>query len=289
MTEGNGRLHGQTVLITGATSGIGEVAAHQLAGMGARVVIVARSPEKGAQTMASIQKTTGSQAVELLLADLSAQADIRRLAAEFKAGHDRLDVLVNNAGVFNLSRELSRDGIEMTWATNHLNYFLLTNLLLDVLKASAPARIVNVSSDAHRGGSIRFDDLGGAEKYSSWQAYSQSKLANVLFSYELARRLTGSGVTVNALHPGFVRTNFARNNGRFSRLLVPIFQLAAISPEKGAETMVYLASSPEVAGVSGSYFDKKKAVRSAEASYDEAVARQLWEASAQMVGLETAV
>ena len=138
-------------------------------------------------------------------------------------------------------------------------------------------------------GTIRFDDLDGAEKYSSWQAYSQSKLANVLFSYELARRLTGSGVTVNALHPGFVRTNFARNNGRFSRLLVPIFQLAAISPEKGAETMVYLASSPEVAGVSGSYFDKKKAVRSAEASYDEAVARQLWEVSAQMVGLETAV
>lgn len=284
MTLENGRLHGQTILITGATSGIGQVAARQLAGQGAQVVIVARNAVKGAETVRAIKETTGNDAVSLLMGDLSVQADVRHVAAEFRAAHNRLDVLINNAGAFFLNREVSQDGIEMTWATNHLNYFLLTNLLLDMLQASAPARIVNVSSGAHVGGRINFDDLGLAAKYSSWAAYSQSKLANVLFTYELARRLAGTGVTATVLHPGFVRTNFARNNGRVSRLLVPFFQLFAISPEKGAETIVYLASSPEVAGVTGQYFANKKPVRSAPLSHDEAIARRLWDESLKMTG-----
>ncbi len=283
MTE-NGRLQNKIVMVTGATSGIGEVTAHNVAAMGATLIIVARNPDKAAATQASIQQQTGNQP-EILLADLSMQAQIRQLATTFQAKYDRLDVLVNNAGVFNLSREESADGFEMTWATNHLNYFLLTNLLLDSLKASSAGRVVNVASDAHKGGEIFFDDPNLTENFSSWKAYSQSKLANVMFSYELARQLEGTTITTNALHPGFVRTGFARNNGLLGRLLMPIVGLAAISSEKGAETMTYLASSPEVEGVSGTYFDKKKVIPSAKQSYDEAAQKRLWEMSAEMVGL----
>ena len=280
----NGRLQNKIIMVTGATSGIGEATAHNLAAMDATLIIVARNADKAAATQASIQQQTGSQP-HVLLADLSEQAQIRQLVAHFQAKFDRLDVLVNNAGIFNLNREESVDGFEMTWATNHLNYFLLTNLLLDSLKASEAARIVNVSSGAHQGGKIYFDDPNLTENFSSWKAYSQSKLANVMFTYQLAQRLEGTGISANALHPGFVRSGFARNNGWFARLLMPIVGLAAISPEKGAETMTYLASSAEVADVSGKYFDKKKAVASSELSYDTAAQKRLWEMSAEMVGL----
>ena len=280
----NGRLQDKIIMITGATSGIGEVTAHNLAAMGATLIIVARNETKAKATQTSIQQQTGNQP-DILLADLSVQAQIRQLAASFQEKYDRLDVLVNNAGAFILNREESADGFEMTWATNHLNYFLLTNLLLDSLKASDTARIVNVASDAHTGGEIHFDDPNLANNYGSWKAYSQSKLANIMFTYQLARHLEGAQITTNALHPGFVRTGFAKNNGWLSRLLVPIIQLGAISEEKGAETMTYLASSPEVAGVSGKYFEKKTAVSSSAISYDEAAQKRLWEISADMVGL----
>jgi NAD(P)-dependent dehydrogenase (short-subunit alcohol dehydrogenase family) len=280
----NGRLQNKIIMVTGATSGIGEATAHALAAMGATLIMVARNAEKAAATQTSIAQQTGNQP-HILLADLSVQAQIRQLAADFQANFGHLDVLVNNAGIFNLNYEQSADGFEMTWATNHLNYFLLTNLLLDSLKESEAARIVNVSSGAHVGGEIYFDDPNMTENFSSWKAYSQSKLANVMFTYQLARQLEGTGITANALHPGFVRSGFARNNGWLGRLIMPIVGLAAISPEKGAQTMIYLASAEEMAGVSGKYFDKKKAVSSSELSYDTAAQKRLWEMSAEMVGL----
>jgi NAD(P)-dependent dehydrogenase (short-subunit alcohol dehydrogenase family) len=220
-----------------------------------------------------------------MLADLSVQAQVRRLAQEFKRRYSRLDVLINNAGGFFMKRQLSADGIEMTFALNYLSVFLLTSLLLDTLKASAPARIVNISSDAHRRARINFEDLELERKYSGFGAYGQSKLAVALFTYELARRLEGTQVTVNALHPGFVATNLGRNNGWRIKLFAPLVKLMALSPEEGAETSIYLASSSEVAGITGKYFDKKKAVRSSLASYDETAARRLWEISAEMTGL----
>lgn len=280
----NGRLQNKIVMVTGATSGIGEVAAHNLAKMGASLIIVARNEEKAKATQASIQQQTGNQP-HILIADLSAQSQIRQVVEDFQEKYDHLDVLVNNAGAFNLSRTESVDGFEMTWATNHLNYFLLTNLLLDSLKTSDKARIVNVASDAHKGGEIFFNDPNLTDDFGSWKAYSQSKLANIMFTYQLARRLEDTQVTANSLHPGFVRTGFAKNNGWFSRLVMPIVGLAAISPEKGAETMTYLASSPDVEGISGKYFDKKKAVSSSDNSYDEAAQKRLWDISAEMVNL----
>jgi NAD(P)-dependent dehydrogenase (short-subunit alcohol dehydrogenase family) len=213
------------------------------------------------------------------------QAEVRKLADAFRERYQRLDVLVNNAGAIFMSRQVSRDGLEMTFALNHLGYFLLTNLLLDLLIASAPARVVNVSSGAHLGGKINFADLQLERSYTGFGAYSQSKLANVLFTYELARRLQGTGVTVNALHPGFVATNFGRSNGG---LFDPLFRLiqrfGALTPEKGAETTVYLAVSPEVEGVTGKYFANCKPAASSALSNDETTARRLWEVSEQLTG-----
>jgi retinol dehydrogenase 12 len=286
MSEETINLTGKVCLVTGATSGIGEVTAEALAKMGARVVILSRNPERCASTTQRIRSASGNPAVDFLVADLSSQADIRRMAAEFHQRYDRLDVLVNNAGGFFLKRQESPDGIELTFALNHLNYFLLTNLLLDLLKASAPARIVNVSSGAHNGGKIDFEDLQGTRSYGGWKAYSQSKLANVLFTYELARRLNGAQVTVNALHPGFVATGFAKNNGWIASVGLSVVHLFARKPEEGARTVIYLASSPDVAGVTGKYFHDEKSVPSDSASYDEETARKLWQISAQMVGLE---
>jgi retinol dehydrogenase 12 len=277
-------MHGKVCLVTGATSGIGMVTAEALARQGATTILVARNPERGAVTVERIRQATGNPQVEMLLADLSAQADVRRLAHEFQSRYPRLDVLVNNAGALFSRRTVSADGIEMTWALNHLAYVLLTTLLLDTLRASAPARIVSVSSDAHRHARIRFDDLQGQPRYGGWRAYAQSKLANVLFTYELARRLAGTGVTANAVHPGFVATNF----GRQSRgLTAPLFRalqgVVAMSPEQGAETIIYLATSPEVEGVTGQYFVKRRAVRSSDVSYDVQAAQRLWEVSAELV------
>lgn len=285
MAEQSGGMSGKTVLITGATSGIGEVAARELAAKGAKVVLVGRSAAKCEATAAMIRQATGNPAVEFLVADLSSQAEVRRLAAEIKTRYPRIDVLVNNAGAMISPRRESADGIEMTWALNHLGYFLLTDLLLDTLKASAPSRVVSVASDAHRMASgIDWDDVEGKKSYSAWRAYSQSKLANVLFTRELARRLEGSGVTANCLHPGFVATNFAAGRGLTFRIFQVGAKLFAITPEEGAKTTVYLASSPEVEGASGGYYSKCKLVTPTAAARDDEAARRLWDLSEAMVG-----
>jgi len=278
-------MQGKICLVTGATSGIGLVTAQALAHQGATVVLVGRNPERGAATISRIQQETGNPRVECLIADLSAQAQVRQLAGEFQRRFPRLDVLMNNAGAFFSRRGLSVDGLEMTLALNHLASFLLTQLLLDTLKASASARIVNVSSDAHRGAQFDFADPQGAHRYRGWRAYSQSKLANLLFTYELARRLAGTGITTNAVHPGFVATGFGHNNRGLYALCIRVAQLTALSPAQGAETLIYLATSPEVEGVTGTYFVKKRPVESAMASYDQATAQRLWQLSAELTGL----
>ncbi len=277
-------------LVTGATAGIGEVTALKLAEMGATVIGVGRNPEKCEATATRIRTETGNPNVEFLIADLSSQAQIRSLADTFHQKYDRLDVLVNNAGAFFFDRQLSEDGIEKTFALNHLGYFLLTNLLLDLLKPSAPSRIVSVSSSAHYSGTINLDDLSMEHQFGGWKAYGNSKLANVMFTHELARRLEGTGVTATVLHPGWVATEFAHNNLRGLLLFFrPIYRLiqrfSAITPEEGAETMIYLASSPDVEGVTGKFFDKCQEKESAEESYDVEKAKKLWEISEKMVGI----
>lgn len=277
-------MQGKVCLITGATAGIGEVTALELARRGATVVGIGRNAEKCRRVAEHIRYETVNPDVEFLVADLSSLSETRRVAEEFLARYSRLNVLVNNAGAYFSKFEESADGIEMTMALNFLSPFLLTHRLLDRLKASAPARIVNVSSNAHQMAGIRFDDLEGRRHFGGWTAYSQSKLGNILFTYELARRLEGTGVTVNALHPGFVATNFGHNNGGLIGRGTQIVQkLVAISPEKGAQTQIYLASSPEVATVSGKYFVKSKPAASSRASYDPTTAKRLWEWAEQMV------
>ncbi len=285
MTAQNSHMRGKTCIVTGATSGIGLVTAQSLARQGANTVVVGRNREKGAATVDRIRQETGNDAVEFMLADLSVQAQVRQLAQEIQARYPRLDVLVNNVGAFFFRRQLSADGIEMTLALNYLNVFLLTNLLLDTLQASAPSRVVNVASESHRNAQIDFDDLQGERKYSGMGAYGQSKLALVLFTYELARRVDPAQITVNALHPGFVATNIGQNNGWLFKLFKPMLKLVAVSPEKGAQTSIYLASSSGVEGVTGEYFENKTAVPSSPASYDENTARRLWRISVKMTGL----
>ncbi len=282
-------LTGKIALVTGATAGIGLITAEALARMGATVVIVSRSEEKCRNVVAQIQANTGNTRVEYIAGDLSAMAQVRAVAAEFLRRYDRLHILVNNAGAFINDRQVSADGYEMTFALNHLNYFYLTQLLQDTLIASAPARIVNVSSDAHRGGKINFDDLMSEKSYSGFGVYSMTKLANVLFTNELAQRLEGSGVTANSLHPGFVATNFGKNNGGIVGLFMPVVQLFAINPEKGAETSIHLAASPDVEGVTGKYFTKKMPVQPAKAALDVAVQRRLWEVSETLIAQTEAV
>lgn len=283
-------MDGKVVLITGATNGIGKVTALELAKKGARVVIVGRNAAKTEATAGEMRSASGDAQVDFFVADLSSQAEVRRLAEEFQHKYPRLDVLINNAGMYFAQRGETVDGFERTFALNHLAYFLLTNLLLDTLKASAPARIVNVSSAAHNTGPLNFDDLQNREYgMAGYRAYGQSKLANLLFTYELARRLRGTGVTANALHPGAVNTGFGKNNRGLVKLAMGLVSRFELSPEKGAQTSIYLASSPEVEGVSGQYFDQCKPVRSSPASYDEEAQKRLWEISAQMTGLsETA-
>jgi retinol dehydrogenase 12 len=287
MTDATASMGGKTVLVTGATAGIGEVTARELARKGARVVLVGRSASKCEATAAMIRRATGSPDVETLVADLSSQADVRKVAGEFLDRHDRLDVLVNNAGAMFTKRRESVDGIEMTFALNHLGYFLLTNLLLDTLKGSSPSRVVSVASDAHRFVSkVDFDDPRGAKKYGGWHAYSQSKLANILFTAELARRLSGTGVTANCLHPGFVASNFTEGNGAMGWMMRRLAGLVAIPVDEGAKTSIYLASSPEVEGITGKYFARVKSAEPTRAAQDQAAAARLWALSEDLTGLK---
>jgi retinol dehydrogenase 12 len=290
MTNGNGPMKGKTCLVTGATSGIGEITARELARMGARVIVLGRSSERCAATLERIRSQTGTTAVESMVADLSSQAGVRQLAEQVRQSCDHLDVLVNNAGGMFLDRRESVDGIELTLALNHLSYFLLTQELLPLLKVKPPARIVNVASEAHEGGTITFDDIQRRRNYSGWKAYQQSKLANVLFTYELARRLEGTGVTANVLHPGFVRTNFFKDFPGWRGVVVKFAaSLIAITPEEGAKTTIYLASSPEVEGVTGQYFVKSRPATSNKESHDRAVAERLWRVSEELTGQAAAV
>jgi NAD(P)-dependent dehydrogenase (short-subunit alcohol dehydrogenase family) len=281
-------MKGKVCLVTGGTSGIGQVTAKELARQGATVVIVGRNRQKCEDTVSQIRQQTGNPAVEYVVGDLSSLAGIRGVANEFRQKHTRLDVLVNNAAGIFMDRRESVDGIEMNLALNHLAYFLLTNLLLDSLKSSAPARVVNVSSEAHRHMVLDFDDLQGKKSYRGFRAYSKSKLANLLFTFELARRLEGTGVTVNALHPGFVASNIFAGNGRVGWVVRQIASAIALSPEAGAQTSLYLATSPEVEGVTGQYFAKQRSVASSPASHDDAAARRLWAVSEEMTGLAAA-
>ena len=276
-------LTDKVCLVTGATGGIGLITAQALAAQGASVVLVSRSTARCAEAVARIKAQTGSDRLSFIAGDLSSMAQVRAVAERFLAQHERLDVLVNNAGAVFATRQVSADGYEMTLALNHLNYFYLTQLLQDRLLASAPARIINVSSDAHKFAAMDFDDLMAERQYRAFSVYGMSKLANVMFTYELARRLEGSGVTANALHPGFVASNFGRSNGGVWGMLMPLVQLLAISPQRGAETSIYLASSPALEDVTGQYFDKQRPAKSSPASYDVAAQRRLWEISEQLV------
>ena len=280
-------MDGKRVLITGATAGIGRITARALAKAGADIILVGRNPAKGRDAVAEIARQAGGDRALFIQADLSVQAEVRGLADAVAGRWDRLDVLINNAGAMFAQRQESADGIEMTLAVNHLAYYLLTRRLFERLRAAAPARIVNVASGAHRRGRVRLGDLQSRRRYRGFQVYSDSKLLNLLFTYELARRLDGSGVTANCLHPGFVATDIGTAHGVVPGLVwALITRVAAISPEDGAKTSLHLAGSPAVAGVTGTYFDKCHAVRSSPASYDRDAARRLWDVSAELTGLD---
>jgi NAD(P)-dependent dehydrogenase (short-subunit alcohol dehydrogenase family) len=277
-------MQGKTALITGANQGIGKASALALGKMGAKLILVCRNAEKARAAVLDLERD-GVKNVELIVGDVSSQAEIRRIAAEVKTRHDRLDVLLNNAGVLVTSRRTTVDGIEETFAVNHLGYFLLTSLLLDLLVLSAPARIVNVSSEAHRTAKMHWDDLEFESGYSQFAAYGQSKLCNILFTRELARRLDGKGVTVNALHPGVVASGFGQTDGGLMSFFIRLAHPFMIGPEKGARTQVWLASSPDVEGISGKYFDKCAEREPNRAARDDAGAKKLWAISEEMTHL----
>jgi len=279
-------MAGKSVLVTGGTGGIGRATAIGLAALGARVGITGRDPARTEAAAASIRAAPGRPAVDAFIADMSVQAGVRRLAAQVLDTYPRLDVLVNNVGGFWAHRHVTADGLEHTFALNHLAPFLLTSLLLDRLTASAPARIVTVSSGAHARGRIDFDDLQGEQNYSGQRAYSQSKLASVMFTYELARRLEGTGVTATVLHPGVVRTSFgAEDQAAYMAVMIRVARLVMKTPAKGASTPIYLASSPEVEGITGRYYADRKPKTSSKASYNTTAAVRLWQASVDLAGL----
>lgn len=281
-------MQGKTVMVTGASTGIGKATAVGIARLGASLVLVCRSEEKARAAVEEIKAKSGNPDVSVLLADLSSQQSIRALAEEYRTSGRPLHVLVNNAGAIVMERRVTVDGIESTFAVNHLGYFLLTQLLLDVLKKSAPARIVNVASEAHRSGRFDWDDLQHERGYRGFRAYGDSKLANICFTYELSRRLASSGVTVNCLHPGVVASNFGQGDGtRWMKWAVKIVKPFFISTEQGAATSIWLATSPEVEGVTGKYFSKCREKRSSGRSYDEAAQTRLWNVSEKLTGLAT--
>ena len=271
-------------LVTGANSGIGKATALGLARLGGTIVLACRSATRGEAARQDIVRDSGNSKVYLEIVDLASEDSTRSFAEEFQRKYPRLDVLINNAGVYTPHRELTPDGLERTFEVNYLSGFLLTHLLLDLLKKSAPSRIVNVSSSAHSGGTIHFDDLQGEQRYGGFGAYGQSKLAQILFTQELARRLQGTGVTVNACHPGVIRTNLGMGG---TSTVVRFVRMFFKSPEKGAETPIYLSVSPEVAGVTGKYFANKHLREPSRAAQDRDVARRLFDVSAELAHLST--
>jgi retinol dehydrogenase 12 len=278
-------MQGKVVVITGGTSGIGQVAAEKLAAMGARVVLVARNKARGEQTLARLRSAAPATAHSVHYADLSRLSEMKRVGAQIAAAEPHIDLLINNAGAMFSQRHVTEDGLEMTFAVNHMSYFVLTLALWNNVVASAPARIVNTSSHAHFRAHIDFDDLQSERDYKGFQVYGRSKLANILFTRELARRLRGTGVTANCLHPGFVATRIGDESGGKLAPLVRVLKLFAISPEKGAETLVYLASSDQAAKFSGAYFFRSEMMSPSVAARDDDAARRLWAESERLAGL----
>ena len=275
-------MQGKVVVVTGGTSGIGQVAAERLAAQGARLVLVARNPARAGATLARLRALGPNLAHRAHHADLSRLAEMKRVGAEVAAAEPRIDVLINNAGALYAYRQVTADGLERTFATNHLAYFVVTEALRDLLTAAAPARVVNTASGAHKGESLDFADLQFANGYDARTAYGRTKLANILFTRELARRLAGSGVTANCLHPGFVATRFGNESGGWLSYAIRVAKLFAISEQQGAETLTYLASSPDVAGISGEYFYQCRVRTPSPQAQDDASARRLWEETAKI-------
>ena len=279
-------MKGKTVVITGGTSGIGEVAALELAQMGARIVLVAREKSRAEATLARLRKRGPELAHTAHYADLTRLAEMKRVAAQIAAVEPRIDVLINNAGAMFGARRITQDGIERTFALNHMAYFVMTEGLCARLAGAGDARIVNTASDAHRGATLDLSDLQSEQGSGAMQAYGRSKLCNILFTRELARRLQGSGITANCLHPGFVATRFGDQSGGLISHMIWLAKFLAISPAEGARTIVHLASSPEVAGISGKYFYKCRATTPSPAAQDDQAASLLWERSAQLAGIQ---
>lgn len=285
--EISNKMKNKTVIITGANVGIGYVTALEIAKLGATVVMVCRNIDKGEKARQALIEKSRNQSIYLKIADLSSQKDIRKVAAEIKNEYPVIDVLVNNAGAIIPQRLLSVDGIEMTWATNHLGYFLLTNLLIDNLKAATSARIVNVASQGSWLGTIDWDDINLTKKYDSMKAYCQSKLANILFTNELAERLKNTKVTANAVHPGAVASNFGQNMNGFIGWVFKFFSWSMKTPKEGAETSVWLAVSPQIEGVTGKYFSDKKAIKAKPIASSPQACQRLWKLSEEMTNLQS--
>ena len=279
-------MTGKVVVITGGTSGIGWVAAERFVGMGARVVLVARDRARGETAMARLRERASDLEHTVHYGDLSRIAEMKRVAEEIGATEPRVDVLINNAGALFGSRRVTEDGLERTFALNHVAYFVLTHALRRRLEAAAPARVVNVASDAHHGARLDFQDLQSASRYRGFAAYGRSKLCNILYTRELARRWAGRGITVNSLHPGFVATRFGDESGGPSSYGIRLAKLFAISPERGADTIVYLASSDAVAGITGGYFYKRRPATPSPEAQDDKAAGRLWQETARMTGFE---
>lgn len=281
-------MQGKTIVVTGGTSGIGEVAAVTLAGMGARIILVARNKRRGEATLARLEQQAPGLGHQIRYADLAQLAEMKRVAAEIAAAEPRIDILINNAGAMFANRQVTKDGFEKTFATDHLSYFVLTAGLRQRLLAAAPARIINTASHAHKTAQFDIGDLQTTKNYTSFQAYSLAKLANILFTRELARRVEGTGVTVNCLHPGFVATRFGDEAGGLIGHVIGLAKVLAISPEEGAKTIIYLATSPDIAMMNGEYFYKCRRTVPTRAARDDAVARVLWEKSVALTGVDWA-
>lgn len=278
-------MEGKLVVLTGGTSGIGQVAAETIAGMGARLILVARDRARGEAALQRLGTQSPGAAHAVYYADLSRLAQMKQIAGEIAAAEPRIDVLINNAGALFTPRQVTEDGLELTFATNHVSYFVLTHFLRERLIAAAPARVINTASDAHRNARIDFNDLQSEKGYRGFPVYSRSKLANILFTRELARRLEGTGVTANSLHPGFVATRFGDNNGGLSSSVIGFLKKFAITPEKGAETIIYLATSDEPPSITGQYFHKRRVATPSKQAQDDDAAKRLWQETARLVGL----